>query len=53
MRRRFLQRKEPDCPATILFCYSDCETIGIFEDENDDEHEEECSISEFRFMLER
>src|SRR5271165_5788929 len=46
MRRRSLQRKEPDCPATILFCCSDSEIIGIFED--DDEHEEECSISEFR-----
>src|SRR5208337_4251485 len=29
-RPRFLQRKEP---ATILFCYSDCETIGISKDE--------------------
>ena len=41
MRRRFLQRKEPDRPGTILFCYSDRETIGISEDEDDDEHEEE------------
>src|SRR5271165_4814746 len=29
MRRRFLQRKEPDCPAIILFRYSDCETSGF------------------------
>ena len=48
MRRRFLQRKEPDRPATILFYYSECETIGISEDDDDDEHEEECPISEFR-----
>jgi len=47
MLRRFLQRKGPDRPGTILFCYSDCE-IGISEDEDDDEHEEECPISEFR-----
>jgi len=40
MRRRSLQRKEPDCPATILFCYSDSEIMGIFEDEDDDEDEE-------------
>jgi hypothetical protein len=26
MRRRFQHRKEPDCPAIILFRYSDCET---------------------------
>ena len=25
MSWRFLQRKEPDCPATILFRYSDCD----------------------------
>ena len=41
MRWRFLRRKGPDCPATILFCYSDCETIGISEDEDVDEHEDE------------
>ena len=29
MRRRFLQRKEPICPAIILFRYSDCETSGF------------------------
>src|SRR5208337_2668886 len=29
MRRRFLQRKEPDCSAIILFRYSDCETSGF------------------------
>jgi len=29
MRRRFLQRKEPDCPAIILFHYSDRETSGF------------------------
>ena len=52
MSRRFLQRKEPGCTATILFRYSDCETSG-FEDEDDDEHEadeDEVSISEFRFI---
>src|SRR5271157_5068809 len=38
LRWRFLRRKGPDCPATILFCYSDCETIGIPEDEYDDEY---------------
>jgi len=27
--RRFLRRKEPDCPAIILFRYSDCETSGF------------------------
>ena len=30
MRRRFLQRKEPDCPVIVFFSYSDCE-IRIFE----------------------
>src|SRR5271166_4080210 len=29
MRRRFLQRKEPDCPAIILFHYSDRQTSGF------------------------
>jgi Fructose-bisphosphate aldolase class-II len=29
MGRRFLQRKEPDCPAIILLRYSDCETSGF------------------------
>jgi len=48
MRRRFLQRKEPDCSAIILFSYSDCENIRISEDEDDDEHEEKSPISEFR-----
>jgi hypothetical protein len=28
---------------------SDCETIGILEDEDDDEHEDDSSNSEFRF----
>jgi hypothetical protein len=32
-----------------LFCWSDCETIGILEDEDDDEHEDDSSNSEFRF----
>src|SRR5271166_568272 len=27
MRRRILQRKEPDCPAIIFFRYSDSETL--------------------------
>jgi hypothetical protein len=27
---------------------ADCETIGILEDEDDDEHEDDSSISEFR-----
>jgi len=48
MRRRFLQRKEPDVPELFCSVYSDCETIGISED--DDEHEEECPISEFRLI---
>ena len=26
---RFVKRKEPDCPAIILFRYSDCETSGF------------------------
>ena len=42
---RFVKRKEPDCPAIILFRYSDCETSGFPRD--DDEHEEESPISEF------
>ena len=36
MSRRFPERKEPDCPAIILFRYSDRETIRIFEDDEDD-----------------
>ena len=31
MRRRLPQHKEPDCPATILFRYSDRQTIRIYE----------------------
>jgi len=48
MRRRFLQRKEADCPAIILFRYSYRGTSGS---EDDDEHEEESPISEFRLNL--
>jgi hypothetical protein len=33
MLRRFLQLKEADCPAIILFRYFDRETIRIFEDD--------------------
>ena len=36
------------CPATNLFCQSECETIGTLEDEDDDEHEDDSSNSEFR-----
>ena len=39
----FRDRKETD--GTNLFCYSDCETIGILEDEDDDD----SSNPEFRF----
>ena len=39
----FRDRKETD--GTNLFCWSDCETIGILEDEDDDEHEDDSSNS--------
>ena len=39
-------RKETD--GTNLFCQSDCETIGILEDEDDDEDEDDSSSPEFR-----
>ena len=42
----FRDRKETD--GTNLFCWSDCETIGILEDEDDDEDEDDSSNSEFR-----
>jgi hypothetical protein len=29
MSRRFSAAKEPDCPAIILFRYTDCETSAI------------------------
>jgi len=41
---RFLQRKEPDCPAIILFRYSDAEPKA--EDENDDEDEDDLGRKE-------
>ena len=41
---RFLQRKEPDCPAFILFRYSDAEPKA--EDENDDEDEDDWGRKE-------
>ena len=46
---RFVKRKEPDCPAIILFRYSDCEASGFPRTRTTTEHEEEASISEFRF----
>ena len=49
MSRRFLQRKEPDWHAIILFRYFDYETSGSPRTKDDDEHEDESSISEFRF----
>lgn len=41
MHRRFLPRKEPDCPAIILFRYSDCETLTFSRTKDDDEHEDQ------------
>ena len=38
MRRRFPQHKEPDCPAIILFRYSDRQTIRIFEASGEDNY---------------
>jgi hypothetical protein len=46
MRRRFLRRKEPDFPAIISFRYSGREPSQFSKD--DDEHEDDSSISEFR-----
>jgi hypothetical protein len=48
--RRFLRRREPDCPATILSSQSDCQTSGFSRTKDDDEHEDESSTSEFRFI---
>ena len=38
MRRRFPQHKEPDCPAMILFRYSDRQTIRIFDASGEDNY---------------
>ena len=38
MRRRFPQHKKPDCPAIILFRYSDRQTIRIFEASGEDDY---------------
>ena len=47
MSRGFLQRKEPACPAIILFRYFYGETSGFSRTKDDDEDESEPSISEF------
>ena len=43
----FRDRKETDVLQLICSAESDCETIGILEDEDDDEHEDDSSNSEF------
>ena len=49
MSRRFLQRKEPDWHAIILFRYFDYETSGSPRTKDDDQDEDESSISVFTF----
>jgi len=39
--------------CNYLFCKSDCETTGILEDEDDDEHEDDSANSEFRLESNR
>ena len=49
MHWEFRDRKETDVLRLICSVSLIAKTIGILEDEDDDEHEDEPSISEFRF----